>query len=233
MRQIIDLTGQRFERLTVIEMSERDSRNRIIWKCICDCGNEKYVPTTDLRGGRTKSCGCLSSEVTAERNTKHGHTKRGRHVPEYKIWRAMKDRCYNPNNKSFKNYGGRGIMVCDRWLNSFENFLVDMGKRPSVKLSIDRIDNNGNYEPSNCRWATAKEQQDNKRNLHNQIFIHYNGERVTLSSFADTHNIPKGTIHSRISRGYTPQEAVEILLLKRNISVPTTSTQEATMFGGG
>lgn len=148
--------GQRFGRLVVLGLSDY-KRYRIL--CKCDCGNIVPIYKYNLRDGISKSCGCLRNEIV----TKHGHNtdKKGK-SPTYSSWDGIIQRCNNPNCKAYKHYGGRGITVCERW-NKFENFLADMGENPSKGYSIDRIDVNGNYEPSNCRWATAKEQSRNKR----------------------------------------------------------------------
>ena len=152
-----DLTGEQFERLTVI--SRADSRSyRSYWNVRCSCGVEKEVSQSVLVGRKARSCGCLQQEVRISANTKHGYNR----TPTYVSWCAMVARCANPKLKSYKNYGGRGIAVCDRWLE-FSNFLADMGERPPGK-SIDRFpDNDGHYEPGNCRWATASEQRINQR----------------------------------------------------------------------
>lgn len=162
MRRSKDLSGMRFGRLTVISRAENKGRNPA-WDCICDCGNNKVIANYSLTSGKTQSCGCLQKEVAAERLLKHGHDRVGNRTREYEIWLHIISRCENINDKSFADYGERGIKVCDSWRNSFENFLVDMGERPSPKHSIDRIDVNGNYEPSNCRWVTKEVQSRNTR----------------------------------------------------------------------
>jgi hypothetical protein len=154
--------GDVFHRLTIIDTAEAFKRSGTRFLCRCECGNERVVKQSHLRAETIKSCGCLISEITAKRNASHGKSK----TRIYNIWASMKARCFNPKKDKYKYYGGRGVTVCERWRNSFENFLADMGEPPSARHSIDRINNDGNYEPSNCRWATPLEQAHNKRNIN-------------------------------------------------------------------
>lgn len=161
-----DLTDKRFGRLVVIAENGHYG-NEIVWLCRCDCGKIKTIRGGSLRTGKTLSCGCFNKEVTIDRskitNRKHGLCANGVITSEYRTWQHMIGRCTQPSRKDYKNYGGRGISVCERWKDSVQDFLKDMGPKPSAKHSLDRIDVNGNYEPSNCRWATWREQRMNQR----------------------------------------------------------------------
>ena len=161
MGQIKNIRGQRFHRLVVVDLLKVHN-HKALWKCQCDCGNTTTALSGNLKSGNTKSCGCLKEETSALSFPIHGHRTKEHTSITYNSWRGMNKRCYDINNDSYSYYGGRGIIVCERWKDSFENFLEDMGQRPEG-TSIDREDPNGNYEVSNCRWATHSEQMLNRR----------------------------------------------------------------------
>ena len=175
MRKLIDLTGQKFHRFTVISFSHTadiKGKKMRLWDCECECGNKRILSSSKLNSGKHKSCGCLRVDNGKTKNLRHGHTS-GSFSPEYRAWQNMLTRCYNPKATRFEHHGGRGIGVCDKWRNSFEEFFKDVGKRPSPNHTLDRYpDNDGNYEPSNFRWATQKQQSQNRRSTR---FIEYNG----------------------------------------------------------
>ena len=202
----LDLSGKRFGRLLVLDESVKRINNRPSWNCVCDCGNNTVVNGSQLNKGRTKSCGCLrldSVERMRKANTTHGMTN----TSEFHIWDAMKQRCSNSKKSSYKHYGARGIKVCDRWLESFENFYADMGERPEG-CSLDRIDNDGDYSPENCRWATAEEQGNNRRTNRS---VSYEGVEYTISELARHVGIPMYLLWSRIVKyGWDVEKAVSM-----------------------
>jgi len=192
-----NLMGRRFGRLLVIKRAENRNRH-VYWRCRCDCGNEVEVRGDALTRGPTVSCGCYQHDIA----TKHGMWQ----SPVYNIWRSMLTRCENPEMHAFDRYGGRGIKVCDRW-HDFELFYDDMGPRPGDSYSLDRIDNNGDYCPDNCRWATKKQQS---RNRCNNRIIEADGERRCISEWASIVGIKQGTLTQRLNRGWTAEEAMTI-----------------------
>lgn len=203
-----DLTGQRFGRLLVLSRApngiSRGGRSKVFWNCICACTKEAVVQSNNLTTGNSQSCGCWQSELTVARQSTHGHSVRGKMTRTYECWESMIQRCTNPRCKAFSNYGGRGIKVCKRWRDSFEAFLADMGEKPTG-LQIDRIENDGNYEPSNCKWATRKEEARNKRsNRHLTI----NGETRCLAEWSERSGIKSGTIRERIKAGRDLKSAI-------------------------
>lgn len=199
-RKFKDITGQVFGRLTVL--APRKVGRKYRWLCRCECGNETIVQRGALLGGTTASCGCLATEMLIARSSTHCMTR----TPEHRTWAGMKSRCYNQHTHSFSDYGGRGITVCNRWRESFEAFYADMGPRPSPRHSLDRIDNDGNYEPGNCRWATRSEQQTNKRNNHR---LELNGECLTIADWSRKLGFPKWLIRQRIvKQGWSVEAAL-------------------------
>lgn len=179
----------------------RNEHGDTLLKCLCDCGVAKAVIWSCLNSGSTRSCGCLHREIIKAVKTTHGMGR----SPEYKVWAGMKLRCGNPRDAGYMNYGGRGVVVCDRWINSFENFFADMGPRPTPKHSIERIDNNGNYCPENCRWATRIEQARNKRRT---IMLSYLGESKPLRVWCDELGIRPTTVARRIKLGWPAERAL-------------------------
>lgn len=168
--------------------------------CRCDCGVEKVQAPNTLRYGSTRSCGCLQREAASKSRRKHGATANGRRPPrEYMIWLNMRSRCRNPANKGFAYYGGRGIEICDRWFDSFEAFMADIGPRPSHNHSVERKDNDGPYSPDNCKWASKKEQA---RNTRRSRIIWVRGEPRVLAEIAETTGICEATIRERVERGW-------------------------------
>ncbi|MBO7727891.1 MAG: hypothetical protein J6S50_05160 [Oscillospiraceae bacterium] len=204
MRKAIDLTGQRFGRLTALERAE-NKNCKATWRCLCDCGNETTVRADSLISGDTQSCGCLHDESLEEvRNKhilKHGGARHNDNTEKlYFTWLNMKKRCENENDPSYKNYGERGITVCDEWHDyaPFRKWAFENGyyfNTNSYEITLDRINVNGNYEPSNCRWVSSKVQNNNRRNNKR---ITYNGETLTISQWADKLGVNYATLRYRI-----------------------------------
>jgi hypothetical protein len=192
---IDDKTGRRYERLVATRLAPGPGPLR--WECRCDCGATTVVRATNLQQRRTRSCGCLATELRAG-HVKHGHNRKGRRSATYTSWALMTSRCYDPGNPNFASYGGRGIAVCPQWRGSFEQFLADMGARPKG-MTIDRIDNNGNYEPGNCRWATGSEQSLNRSNT--VMVAMPDGTRMPLWLAAQQAGLKPMTVHARRHRG--------------------------------
>lgn len=195
-----NISGQRFGKWTVIGNPEIRRIDKWYWECACDCGTVKMTSEASLVYSKSRSCGCEWSAHYKKRFTTHGKSRTRTH----RTWIAMRRRCENPKSHVWEHYGARGIKVCERW-QSFENFLADMGERPEGN-SIDRIDNDGNYEPSNCRWATQKEQSNNKRS--NRI-IEHDGKSQTVAQWIGEKGLTVATVRSRLDNGWSDAEALE------------------------
>lgn len=206
-----DLTGRTFGRLTVISFSafvdrSYPSRQRVhhisTWLCRCECGNETVVFSGNLIRGNTRSCGCLSRETSAARQTTHGMTN----SPEYRVWSHIIGRCHNPSDAAYADYGGRGIAVCERWRASFESFYEDMGPRPSSMHSIERRNNSGHYSKENCRWATRREQM---RNTRRNVLVTFDGRTQCVAAWAEETGIPSDTLRARLRLGWSAERALK------------------------
>lgn len=190
-----NLVGQKFGKLLVLNYYSKDKNNKVLWNCVCDCGNTTIVRTNDLKSNKVKSCGCYRDCATIKRSTKHNKS----HTRLYRIYYNMISRCYNTNNDQYINYGGRNIKICDKWLNdfnSFYNWSINNGYESD--LTIDRIDNDCDYEPSNCRWTDIKTQSLNRRTNR---YITYKNETLTIKEWSDKLNIPYTRIYARLYRG--------------------------------
>jgi len=203
-----DLAGKVIERWTVLKRVDdaisSSGRKERQWLCICECGNTAIVRGANLKSGNSKSCGCLCRERLGDSKRKHGAAN----TPEHTAWKMLKQRCLNPRCNQYKNYGARGIKVCDRWMNSFENFIKDMGKRPAG-MSIERKDNSKGYEPDNCVWATDKAQCRNKRN---NTMITAFGKTLCIAEWSEETGINQNIISDRIVRR---KWSAEIALTKK------------------
>lgn len=207
--RLIDLTGKRFGRLVVIKRAPTVDK-KTMWECQCDCGKKVICNSEYLRNGDTKSCGCLFRDIVSEKAKTHGMTN----TKLYKKYRRMVYRCENPNAKSYKDYGGRGIKVCPEWRNDFLKFYEwCMSSGYQEGLTIDRIDNNGDYSPDNCRWATKIQQDNNRRN---NKFISYNGETHTLAEWNRICGFTRGTIDGRLSKGWSVERAITTPIKRAN-----------------
>ncbi len=199
--------GQKYSRWAPISPAERCARGELRWHCRCDCGKEAVVLQRTLLNGTSRSCGCLSVETflakNMARNRTHGESKT---TPEYRAWCHMRNRCNNPKSKDYQNYGGRGIAVCVRW-ESYENFLADMGRRPSSRHSIERNHVNGDYEPGNCCWATDKQQQNNKRD---NLYVMLRSERLTLRELCDRFCVEYKLVWGRMKAGWILVDAMSL-----------------------
>lgn len=200
-RKILDITGQKYGRLLVLSVIHQ--KGKVRWRCLCDCGKEHITSSSFLINGNVKSCGCLNRELTMERNFKHGMT----HTPEHKSWVGIIQRTTSNRLPCANRYINRGITVCDSWRHSFQQFYKDMGARPSPEHSIDRINNNGNYEPNNCRWATPREQANNRST---NIMVEIEGEVRTIKEWSRFVGISSSIVYHRIYRGWSPIDAIMI-----------------------
>jgi hypothetical protein len=212
MSKPINMIGEKYGKLTVISLcTEKTSGGRRLWLCQCECGNYKKATRSHLQNGNTTSCGCVRKAKDKKLGKKlHRHGLYGKRI--YTIWQQMKDRCYNKNNKDYTRYGGRGITVCDEWktdAKAFSDWANANGY--SDNLTLDRIDVNGNYEPSNCRWATIKQQD---RNRTNTIYITFNGETKPLAEWCEIRGIRYGTAQKRYYQGHSPEIVLSKEILK-------------------
>lgn len=211
MSRLIDLTGQKFGRLTVIERAKNAKYSSVRWLCQCDCGQQTVVTAGNLKNNHTRSCGCLRRDINSKIHYIHGysHSKNKRNEI-YTIWKDIVKRCNNSNCNNYENYGGRGIRICNKWLK-FINFLEDMGERPRG-MSVDRINNDGDYCPENCKWSTRKEQNRNSR--HN-VLITINNKTRCLSEWCEFYQLPYQKVYGRLYRGWIPEEALELIPRKK------------------
>lgn len=212
MTKIIDLTGRKFDKLTVIEFGERKNGN-LMWLCECVCGTRKLVRGSHLTAGKIRSCGCFYKTPP---NKTHGM----KDTKLYAVWSTMRERCRNPNRKDWKRYGGRGITVCEEWQRNFIPFYNwAMANGYKEGLSIDRVDVNGNYEPKNCKWSTPKEQSNNRRSNR---FIEFNGKTQTLMQWAEEYRISEDTLSGRLKSGWPIGKALTFPAKKGNNKATTS-----------
>ena len=209
MPNFIDITGKKYHRWAVKKRAENDKINQVCWLCVCDCGTVRVVTGTSLKSGGSKSCGCLRKDTLPHgTRLRHGQS----HTKIHRTWCAIRHRCSNPNNHAWGRYGGRGIKVCARW-QVFENFLEDMG-HPPKGATLDRINNDGPYSPENCRWATMKEQQNNRGNNRKS---HYRGQAHTFSVWSKKLGIKRSTLSQRFyGLGWSATKTLSTPVQKRS-----------------
>lgn len=209
MPAFVDLTGKKFGRLTVVKKyGRKQPKGPIHWHCICECGNEKIADGESMKRGNVESCGCKQHDrnKSGTNGRSHGMSQ----SRQYRIWSHMLGRCNNPTDDGYGDYGGRGIKVCERW-HIFENFLEDIKNEYDHSLTIDRIDNNGNYEPSNVRWATQKQQQRNKRS---NVLVTVDGETSPMAHFAERYGIRNYHLYHRLKLGWSLERALKTPIRK-------------------
>lgn len=203
----LDIVGQRYGRLIALKRLENKGR-RTVWLFTCDCGKNCVIDLDPVRGGKTKSCGCLKVDIITKRSVTHGNSVGRKCTPELRAWSHAKSRCFNSNDPKYNQYGGRGITMCPQWRDNSINFLSDMGKRPKG-TSLDRIDVQGNYEPSNCRWATTEQQA---RNRTDNIYVSHQGEKLVLKDYAKLKGLPYKRLSFLMNRkGFSLTKAEEHL----------------------
>jgi len=230
MSKFVDLTNQRFGRLTVISRAENAKRLQTQWNCMCDCGKETIIRAANLKNGTTKSCGCLQVDINKKLRTTHGKTN----SDLYKVWQAMKGRTERQSDKAYKNYGGRGIFVCDEWKNDFQSFYNWATQNGYKKgLTIDRINNNDGYSPDNCRWTTSKEQNNNRRD---NKYLKYDNKTMTVAEWAGALGINNGILRNRLHRGWTIKDVLtnpvkNISILYTHDNKTMTLTEWADVLG--
>jgi hypothetical protein len=203
-KQPKELTGQKIGRLTPLKITHRRGKE-LLWECRCECGETCLVQSNNLLSGNTRSCGCYYKE---SRSVIQRQTKPGSKSPTYSSWANMRNRCYREDNVQYADYGGRGITVCERWKNSFPNFLEDMGEKPKKGMSIERKNNNGHYEPGNCEWSTPKPQANNRRS---NVFLTFNGKTKTLTQWSEETGIGMSTIRARVRVGWSIKDSLTIM----------------------
>lgn len=201
--KMVDRVGIKYGKLSVLELAGRTAKGGANWLCQCECGGRVVVSGDNLHAGHSRSCGCLVRETSANQARKNA--RHGLHLSsEHRIWRMMNSRCRNQKDTGYSRYGGRGISICEEW-RSFERFYADMGPRPTPQHTLDRRDNNGNYEPKNCRWATRREQQNN---ISSNVRLTMNDETMSISEWARRLDVPRHLIASRIRNGWPVDRAL-------------------------